>query len=435
MDIFKHIKVIQQIVVNRLPKKWRSKQPEQGFEDADDDMSGEDGEPGSISLTDGEKDKTLGINKGIVNTGLIAAGLIVVMALAYNIMDHDNSSEKDGSEIKNEQAADPDFVKKQSLDTDYRDVQAQMQRANQQKMGNVGPNGSRIPAEQNVQNGQQPAARQQGQQLPAMRAVPQQPAYSVPYTLPSAMAQIDANARRNAPNQNQAVNQEDSVKEQEKKSLMDKFKSAIDFSLGGSSENSTDMSAGSSGGAAPIISTAAYSAPGDMVLQAGTVIPMILFTGINTDNGGQVIAQVQSDVYDTATGTNLLIPMGTKAIGSYKAGVTGNSGRVAITFSTLVFPDGGSYTIGSSMIAVDAQGYNGISGSVDRHVDASIGRSLVNGILSAGFTALSTVGTNKATIDTAGLQQMLQGSTNIQPTVTIEPGREFNIFVTQPIEF
>lgn len=434
MDIFKHIKVIQQIIINRLPKKWRRKQPEQGFEDADDDMSGEDGEPGSISLTDGEKDKTLGINKGIVNTGLIAAGLIVVMALAYNIMDHDNSSEKEGLEIKNEQAADPDFVKKQSLDTDYRDVQAQMQRANQQKIGNIGPNGSRIPGEQNVQNGQQTAARQQGQQVPAMRAVPQQPAYSVPYTLPSALAQIDANARRNAPNQ--TVKQEDNIKEQEKKNLIDKFKSAIDFSLGGSSDNSPDMAAGSgNGGAASTIYAAAYSAPGDMILQAGTVIPMILFTGINTDNEGQVIAQVQSDVYDTATGTNLLIPMGSRAIGSYQAGVSGNSGRVAITFSTLVFPDGGSYTIGSSMIAVDAQGYNGISGSVDRHVDASVGRSLVNGILSAGFTALSTVGTNKATIDTGGLQQILHESTNIQPTVTVEPGREFNIFVTQPISF
>lgn len=434
MDIFKHIKVIQQIIINRLPKKWRRKQPDQSYEDVDGDISGEDEEPGTISMTDGEKDKTLGINKGIVNTGLIAAGLIVVMALVYNIMDHDNSSEKDGSEIKNEQAADQDFVKKQSLDTDYRDVQAQMQRANQQKIGNIGPNGSRIPGEQNVQNGQQTAARQQGQQVPAMRAVPQQPAYSVPYTLPSALAQIDANARRNAPNQ--TVKQEDNIKEQEKKNLIDKFKSAIDFSLGGSSDNSPDIPAGrGNGGAASTISAAAYSAPGDMILQAGTVIPMILFTGINTDNEGQVIAQVQSDVYDTATGTNLLIPMGSRAIGSYQAGVSGNSGRVAITFSTLVFPDGGSYTIGSSMIAVDAQGYNGISGSVDRHVDASVGRSLVNGILSAGFTALSTVGTNKATIDTGGLQQILHESTNIQPTVTVEPGREFNIFVTQPISF
>lgn len=431
MDVFKHIKVIQQIIINRLPKKWRRKQPEQSYEDVDGDISGEDEEPGTISMTDGEKDKTLGINKGIVNIGLIAAGLIVVMALVYNIMDHDNSSEKDGSEIKSEQAADQDFVKKQSLDTDYRDVQVQMQQANQQKIGRAGPNGSRIPAEQNMPNGQLAAGRQQ---VPAMRAVPQQPAYSVPYALPSALAQIDANARRNAPNQ--TVRQEDNIKEQERKNLIDKFKSAIDFSLGGSSDNSPDMAAGSgNGGAASTISAAAYSAPGDMILQAGTVIPMILFTGINTDNEGQVIAQVQSDVYDTATGTNLLIPMGSRAIGSYQAGVSGNSGRVAIIFSTLVFPDGGSYSIGSSMIAVDAQGYNGISGSVDRHVDASIGRSLVNGILSAGFTALSTIGTNKAAIDTGGLQQMLQESTNIQPTVTVEPGREFNIFVTQPISF
>ena len=72
---------------------------------------------------------------------------------------------------------------------------------------------------------------------------------------------------------------------------------------------------------------------------------------------------------------------------------------------------------------------------MNKHMDAAIGRTLVNGVLSAGFTALSTIGANRANIDTSGLQSLLQSSTNIQPTVTVEPGYEFNIFVTQPISF
>ena len=161
----------------------------------------------------------------------------------------------------------------------------------------------------------------------------------------------------------------------------------------------------------------------------------MLHTGINTDYEGQVIAVTQSDVYDTATGTTLLIPMGSKIIGSYSAEASDSSDRVSVTFTTVVFPDGGSYSIGNSMIAVDEQVYNGIRGNLNKHTGAAIGKTMLNGLLSAGITALSTIGTNKATIDTSGIQQLMQNSTNFKPTITIAPGYQFNIFVTQPVSF
>lgn len=434
MDISKHITAIKQLIINRLPKKWQSSGRERSdsYDGIDDDLEEEDLQPGNISMTDGEKDKTLGINKKFVNIALMASALIILVAFAYNIMDGDGYDKQNNGQMqKNEQAADPNMAKRQALETDYRDVQAQMQMANQQKTGNTGANGSRSAG--NVQN-MQPAGTQQ--QVPAIRATQQpQQSYSAPYMLPSALAQIDANARRNAPNQ--SINQDAAeAKNKETKALVDKFRSAIDFAIGGGGVSTADNanSAGSTVTANMGNYSAGYSAPGGMILQAGTIIPMMLYTGINTDNPGQVIAQVQSDVYDTATGTTLLIPMGTKAIGSYQGGA-GNSDRVAITFSTLVFPNGGSFSIGNSMVAVDDQGYNGIRGSMNKHMDAAIGRTLVNGVLSAGFTALSTIGANRANIDTSGLQQLLQSSTNIQPTITVEPGYEFNIFVTQPISF
>lgn len=415
--------------MSRLPKKRQEHSDDDNYNEQDED----DRQPGNISMTDGEKDKTLGINKQFVNIALVASGLIILVAFAYNIMDSgDGGSQQDNSQMqKNEQAADLDMAKKRIKETNYKDVQAQMQAANQQKTDNTGANGSRAAG--NVQN-IQPAGTQQ--QVPAIRAAQQpQQAYSTPYMLPSALAQIDANARRNAPNQ--GLKQEASeTQNKEAKELVDKFRSAIDFAIGGGG-GSKAGNANSEGSTVPANMTAysaGYSAPGGMMLQAGTIIPMMLHTGINTDNPGQVIAQVQSDVYDTATGSTLLIPMGSKAIGSYQSGA-GTSDRVAITFSTLVFPNGGSYSIGDSMVAVDDQGYNGIRGNMNKHMDAAIGRTLMNGVLSAGFTALSTIGANEANIDTSGLQSLLQSSTNIRPTVTVEPGYEFNIFVTRPISF
>ena len=432
MDISKHITAIKQLIISRLPKKRQAAGRDNSDDDTYDEQDEEDRQPGNISMTDGEKDKTLGINKQFVNIALVASGLIILVAFAYNIMDSgDGSSQQDNSQVqRNEQAADLDMAKKQIKETNYKDVQAQMQAANQQKTGNTGANGSRAAG--NVQN-MQPAGTQQ--QVPAIRATqqPQQP-YSTPYMLPSALAQIDANARRNAPNQG-GKKETAEIQNREAKELVDKFRSAIDFAIGGGGSMADVVNSGGNTASANMASYAAgYSGPDGMILQAGTIIPMLLYTGINTDNPGQVIAQVQRDVYDTATGSTVLIPMGTKAIGSYQAGA-GTSDRVAITFSALVFPNGGSYSIGDSMVAVDDQGYNGIRGNMNKHMDAAIGRTLVNGVLSAGFTALSTIGANRANIDTSGLQSLLQSSTNIQPTVTVEPGYEFNIFVTKPISF
>lgn len=107
----------------------------------------------------------------------------------------------------------------------------------------------------------------------------------------------------------------------------DRYKSAISFSLGTdetSKATQTDESVGK-----PV--KLEYYESNETTLEAGTVIPVRLLTGINTDVEGQVMAQVLTDVYDTLAGTNLLIPQGSKIIGTYdRKGVT--NGRVPVTF-------------------------------------------------------------------------------------------------------
>src|SRR5690606_16247809 len=51
------------------------------------------------------------------------------------------------------------------------------------------------------------------------------------------------------------------------------------------------------------------------ILQAGSVIPAALITGIRSDLPGQITAQVTENVYDSPTGSLLLIPQGTRIIG------------------------------------------------------------------------------------------------------------------------
>jgi type IV secretion system protein TrbI len=57
--------------------------------------------------------------------------------------------------------------------------------------------------------------------------------------------------------------------------------------------------------------------PSPYEILAGTSIAASLITGLNSDLPGDVTAQVTENVYDTVTGQILLIPQGSKLIGSY----------------------------------------------------------------------------------------------------------------------
>ncbi|KRW96668.1 TrbI/VirB10 family protein, partial [Paracoccus sp. MKU1] len=102
------------------------------------------------------------------------------------------------------------------------------------------------------------------------------------------------------------------------------------------------------------------------LLQAGSVIPAALVTGIRSDLPGQIIAQVTQPVYDSPSGSILLIPQGTRIIGEYDADVTFGQRRVLLVWNRLIFPDGRSLVL-ERMPGTDAAGYAGLEDSVDYH--------------------------------------------------------------------
>jgi type IV secretion system protein VirB10 len=76
-----------------------------------------------------------------------------------------------------------------------------------------------------------------------------------------------------------------------------------------------------------------------MELKAGSVVPGLLLTGINSDLPGTVIGQVSENVWDTATGRFLLIPQGTRIIGAYDSRITQGQKRVSVVWNRLIYPD------------------------------------------------------------------------------------------------
>jgi type IV secretion system protein VirB10 len=72
------------------------------------------------------------------------------------------------------------------------------------------------------------------------------------------------------------------------------------------------------------------------VVQAGTVIPGALLTGIRSDLPGLITAQVTEGVYDTPTGRTRLIPQGARLIGTYDSQVAFGQSRVLLVWTRLI---------------------------------------------------------------------------------------------------
>lgn len=183
-------------------------------------------------------------------------------------------------------------------------------------------------------------------------------------------------------------------------------------------------------------------------LRAGFVIPATMISGINSDLPGQIIAQVSQDVWDTATGRHLLIPMGSRLVGSYSSNVEYGQSRVMIGWQRIVFPDGKALDIGA-MAGADQAGYAGAKDKVNHHYLRVFGSALLMSVITAGVELSqgdnSTGGDQQRAGDALSealgqqlgqaMAQMIRKNLNISPTIEIRPGYRFNVMVSKDLAF
>lgn len=184
-------------------------------------------------------------------------------------------------------------------------------------------------------------------------------------------------------------------------------------------------------------------------LRAGFVIPALLISGINSDLPGQIMAQVSQDVYDTPTGKYLLIPQGSRLVGTYSSQVAFGQSRVLIAWQRIVFPDGKALDIGA-MPGADSAGYAGFKDKVNNHYFRLFGTAVLMSAVVAGVSLsqanYDSVNSNRqnardALSEALGQQlgqamaQLLMKNLNVSPTLEIRPGYRFNIIVTKDLTF
>jgi type IV secretion system protein VirB10 len=172
------------------------------------------------------------------------------------------------------------------------------------------------------------------------------------------------------------------------------------------------------------------------LLSAGSVISASLITGLRSDLPGLVIAQVTENVYDSATGQLLLLPQGSRLIGTYDSVVAFGQSRALVIWQRIVLPTGASIRL-ENVPATDVSGYAGLADKVDFHTWALLKGVAISTLLGVGSQlALSGQSdlvqalrlTTQDNVSRAG-DQITQRNLQVQPTIAIRPGAKVRLVV------
>ena len=184
-------------------------------------------------------------------------------------------------------------------------------------------------------------------------------------------------------------------------------------------------------------------------IRPGTVIPALLVTGINTDLPGQILAQVSRDVRDSLSGDHVLIPRGSRLVGTYDSHVAFGQRRALVSWSSIQLPDGSTLPIGN-MPGADPAGLAGFRDRVNNHYLRTFSAATMLSVISAG-AQLSQPGGSAYGTDGRRLtaeeqlaadlgrqwaevgEQLVSRNLDVQPSLTIRPGYRFRVVVTRDL--
>ncbi|MHB8549453.1 MAG: TraB/TrbI/VirB10 family type IV secretion system protein [Acidiferrobacterales bacterium] len=179
-------------------------------------------------------------------------------------------------------------------------------------------------------------------------------------------------------------------------------------------------------------------------LFAGSVLPAVLLTGIDSDLPGEVVAQVRQNIYNSLDPGERLIPQGARLIGVYSSAVTYGQQRALVAWRRIIFPDGATIAL-EGMPGTDSLGRAGFQDLVDNHYGRIFGSAFLVSMLGAGAQLAQPQNGGLLNTPTAEQQaaanlanemnhvgtHLLNKNLSIQPTLKIRPGYLFDVLVTR----
>ncbi len=419
----------------------------------------EDPEDGEIVFPEDEEDEASQAKmlkrKHILAAGGVAA-FVAVSAMAYSAFTPATDPAKDGDKPQHLSQSTTAMNKTdQALPSKYSDIAKYDKSKKPNQNGGTGT----IPPSSGYGTGTtthttstpyrpaQSAAQTSGSSAVSVRRTPA-PAAS-PSPRPSSSSYNSGGTSASVQQQSQSPAQK--AAEQAKKVEDEAMNSAIAFKIAAAVTKAVANNAPAAMAAEPPTvhsDEASYlnTSSGEYTLQAGSVIPATLQTGITSDTpNADVVALVRQDVYDSLTGTHLLIPQGSKIIGKYGSLASRGNKRIGVIFNRIILPDGSSLDL-PNQNAIDGTGMPGLEDKYTSHSSTLFKTAFMTALL--GAAAQSATGNSGGDDDRSPGQEAVSGAvaqvmetasnllsrdSNINPTITISQGMQFNIFINKDL--
>lgn len=181
-------------------------------------------------------------------------------------------------------------------------------------------------------------------------------------------------------------------------------------------------------------------------LYEGTIIRAALTRAIKTDLPGTFTAKVTSDLFDTVSQREILVPRGSEITCRYQSELLVGQKVVLSACTRLRLPNGKSFSL-SAATASDMQGASGLPADVDNHFFEMFRDALIVGaasyLLPNGDRAI-TVSSNDTSSNVGGaiagsaLKQIIDTTIGrnirIPPTGAVEIGTPFTLTLTRDVE-
>jgi type IV secretory pathway VirB10-like protein len=176
-------------------------------------------------------------------------------------------------------------------------------------------------------------------------------------------------------------------------------------------------------------------------VKAGTVLPALMLTAVDTARPGTVVGVVSRPVFDTVSGRHLLIPAGARLIGRHEGDGRHGEGRAYLVWDRIVLPNGKSLALEGEP-GVDAGGAVGVEGRVRRRSGAMLFAALLGGAVTAlGQAArdddrggwLGDAG-DAAAIEAAQVGgRLIDRELQVRPSVQLSAGTPVRVLITRDL--
>ncbi|CAB3767550.1 TrbI/VirB10 family protein [Paraburkholderia humisilvae] len=182
-----------------------------------------------------------------------------------------------------------------------------------------------------------------------------------------------------------------------------------------------------------------YSPPSKYYVRSNTLVQAVTTRMVNSDLSGPIEMSVVSDVYDSVTGTQIMIPAGSTISGANNGDIRLGQSRIEAAVGRICRPDGVCVDAPGSQGA-DSSGATGLTGDVNNHILEIFATAIIpaaiayattpsnsgnNNVYAGGSSPLNSAG--QIMVQTS--QTVLNRYNNIPPTIIVPPGSPVSIVI------